>query len=190
MRKAKIPPLEVPPPIRKGAWQIARENDTGGMPTRRTSNKQSKVVALNDDVLFQMAKEKAGGATLASLAAKYQVSETYINEALKKLYLSSAKGKQILRGVLLENAIGTGMHGRAKIGELNGMQAIVASGIMTQRFIDLDKYMQSTPETVDVAEIEKVGRLIIQLESRLEGVDLLAGDKTMDDVIDVSAQVL
>lgn len=116
--------------------------------------------------MFDMARDKAAGMSTASLSAKYGVSDNYVNQALNKLYVSSKTGREILKGVLLENALATGMVARSKVHELNGMQAIVASGIMTQRFIDLDKHTQNLPNTVDVSEVEKVGRMLNEMERK------------------------
>lgn len=182
-KSAGVPPIE--PTIRKGAWQIARESGAKvqGMPKLK---RKSAAIALDEDSLLEMAREKAGGATNNQLAVRYGVGESYISEALKKLYISNSQGKEILKGIMLENAIGTSMQAGKKMSELTPMQSVMASSILTRTYIDLDKHTMNQPSEVDLTEIDKVGRLINELDEQVKAAGL---KEQVGEIIDVSAQV-
>lgn len=165
LRAAKVPPVGV----RKGQWQVEREAAAKQVPGKPKPNKKRTraAIALSPQLMLEAAKDKAAGMTNEMLATKYAVSEAYIGEALQRLYVRSDVGRQILKGVLLENAIATGMHARKNIESLSGMQATVAAGIFTDRFVQLDKHIASVPREVDFAEIAKVGQLLEELDAEV-----------------------
>lgn len=167
LASAKIGPLDLEQ--RKGEWQIAKESmpAISGIPKTRVSKKPA--LAVPREVIEAMAHDKETGMTTPALASKYGLAASYIDEALKHHYITSKEGRQTLKGVLLEGAIACGQQAKAKIDELNGMQSVVATGILTQRYIDLDKHMVDTPEEIDMSEIEKAGQLISSLDGTMEG---------------------
>lgn len=168
LKAAKIPPISLG--IRKGEWQLAKEQAKGkhhkSVPHTRST--ESRVLMITDEAKQAMMEDKTSGMTFRDIANKYSVSTEYVKDALKAKYISNQEGKRVLRGVLLEGAIATGTQAKKKIKDLNGMQSVVASGILTQRFIDLDKHMTSQPDNVDLAEIEKVGQLLGDLDAALD----------------------
>jgi len=141
---------------------------------RRKDNR----LTLAPDTQLEMARDKAGGMTNSELAQKYAISEDYVRESLNRLYVNNEQGREILKSVVLENAIASGMHARSKVGELNAMQATVATGIMTSRFVELDKHTRDVPKVVDFSELAKVGQVLTQLHS--EVAELMDGSTTIE----------
>lgn len=170
MKAAGIPPI-----IRKGEWEhnTPKRVPLQGMPSKhlkrvKVEGKKVKTMpkqqlALSPPTLIAMAKDRAGGMLRKQLSVKYHVSESYIDNALQHLFINNKIGREILKGVLLENAIACGMHGRAKVEELNGMQALVGAGIMTSRYVELDKHTQSAPDEVDFSDIAKISENLKQI---------------------------
>lgn len=154
-----------------------------GAPKKRHPG--SKALVLSQDALLQMAKDRAGGSSMDELADKYSLSKGYVESALRTLFTNSAVGRDILKGVMLENAIATSMRVRETVGQLQPMQAVIASGITTQRFIDLEKHTANTPPEVDFAQLARVGDVLAQLGKEL-GID---PDSSEGEVIDIDADV-
>lgn len=176
-RKAKAAGLPVLG-RRKGEWELKREKTkTPGMDKVRP--KGERALALKKDEMLEMARDKAGGMSDKELSKKYAISEAYVRDSLKTLYLNNKMGREILKNVLLDNAIAGGMRVRETIGELNPMQSVVATGIMTQRYIDIDKHNSQQVNDVDIDELQQVGELLRDLNKA-------AG---LDDSIDVDAEV-
>lgn len=126
------------------------------IPTRSKDKTGTPLRKLSPDAIMAMARDKAAGATASSLSDKYGVSTSYINEALKTLFVSNAVGREVLKGVLLDNAIATGMQARAKISELSPMQSVAAAAVFTSKFIDIDKHDKDTPKDIDVSTLAKM----------------------------------
>src|SRR5687768_17404622 len=163
--------------VRTAAWQESRRDKTvPGKPKVRP--KGEKPLQLSTETKLAMARDKAGGMTTAALADKYSVSESYIEHSLRTLFTQNAVGREILKGVLLDNAIASGMHVRANIGELQPMQAVIATGVMTQRFIDLDKHTQKQAPEIDTTTLSQVGEILKDIKESL-------GNPDDQDVLDI-----
>lgn len=167
---------------RKGDWELDREKQPAGKPNRK-SGKPHKL-ALTEQSKLQMAKDRASGMSEKELANKYSVSVTYVGEALRTLFVKSAIGRDILKGVLLDNAISCGMRVRATVDELSPMQSVIATGVMTQRYIDIDKHTQDIPKEVDFSELLEMGNLL----KDLRGHAILPSEKDKD-FIDIEGEV-
>lgn len=121
---------------------------------------------VSEDTVLSMAKDRAAGQTYRELAEKYALSENYIKDALEIVFVGGKRGSEVLKGLLLENAIGAGMHVKKKMDELTPMQAGVVVGIMTKNFIDLDKHMNNTNEaTVDYESIGQIAGTLASLNA-------------------------
>lgn len=182
-KAAGIKPLDVKPMPRKGEWQVAREGKIAGKP--KQGKTMRSLTRVSDEEVAEMARLKAGGMSYKEIGDLHGLAGTYVREAVNTRFVNTSKGREILKGVLLENAIATGVNARKKIDDLNGMQSVVAAGIMTQRFIDLDKHIQNTPATVtDFAEIASLSESLDELVKDL-GLDGVQGPS----ILDVDAEV-
>jgi transposase-like protein len=185
LKAARIAPVELP--LRKGEWQVAKEQKKAvpGMP--KTKSHKKPVLIVNDGVAASMALAREEGQSVRQVAQEYGVSESLVERAVRRHYVSLKDGKQALRGVLLEGAIACGQQAKNKVEELNGMQSVVAAGIFTQRFIDMDKHIQESPEEVDMSDVEKAGALIASLDTELDG-QLLEDREFEDATIDIDEE--
>lgn len=183
MKKAGIKGGGVNAIIRPGEWELAKINETKTLETVAGKPKGKKK-PLQTKEIVSMAHDKAGGMSYPELSDKYGLSEGYIAAALRRLYVSTNIGKQILKGVLLENAIVMGTHARNKIADMTGMQAAVATGIMTSRFVELDKHDQQTPQEIDFKEIAEVGA---QLRGLVAAVGGLGDNSDTESVLDIES---
>lgn len=142
------------------------------------------VVPVSRKTILEMAQDKAAGKTDKELAAKYAVSVSYVRDALQTLFVSNKQGREILKGVVLENAIASGMASREVIKDLQPMQKVLATGIFTQRFIDLDKHTQSAAPEVDFQALDRIGKTLDKLNRQVQGID----DDDDAQVIDINVE--
>lgn len=179
------------PMVRKAEWLLAKENpklrqvkviDKKKSKNKGRSLRGDRKVAIPPELSLEVAKELAGGATVDFLSKKYCVSDTYIRDSMNKLFVSSKVGREILKNVILENGIAAGMHARKTIGDLSPMQAIMATGIMSSKFVELDKHTAAQPAEVDFQELQKIGD---NLKLIKESLGDLPEDMTDEDIIDV-----
>lgn len=179
------------PMVRKAEWLLAKENpklrqvkviDKKKSKNKGRSLRGDRKEAIPPELSLEVAKELAGGATVDFLTKKYCVSDTYIRDSMNKLFVSSKVGREILKNVILENGIAAGMHARKTIGDLSPMQAIMATGIMSSKFVELDKHTAAQPAEVDFQELQKIGD---NLKLIKESLGDLPEDMTDEDIIDV-----
>lgn len=181
------------PMVRKADWLLAKENpEKYKAPEEKKKLKGSRgtVRGLNggreqkidSDTNLAIAKDLAGGASVKYLAMKYAVSDGYIRDSMQKLFISSKVGREILKNVILENGIAAGMHARRGIEQLSPMQAVMATGIMSSKFVELDKHTASQPAEVDFQELQNIGE---NLKLIKESLGDLPDDLSDEDVIDV-----
>lgn len=163
-------PEGLTPLVRKAAWQVHRdlpkqlpERSVDGEKTRRVGRPK----VYPKEVQMEIAKDRAKGSTIASLATKYGASITYVEDALRTIFRTSKEGREILKGVILENGIAAGMHARRTIGELTPMQAVVATGIMSSKFVELEKHAATLPSEVDFGELQSIGDNLRQITEQL-----------------------
>lgn len=154
--------------LKTGAWKKAKDagikNTDSGRPKTTKRRGGTDAVQISDEVVMQMAIEKAGGSTTAELALRYGVSEGHVTNLIRKKYIDSRTGREVLKGILMHNGIAFAGQAAQKIEELNGMQSVVATGIMTQRWIDLDKHSATVNDSIDLDEVSRVGRLLKDLD--------------------------
>lgn len=181
LKAANIPPL----PLKKGAWQLEKERNTklGGDP--RTTKPRSAPLALTEKSHAQIGLDKASGKEHGEIATQYGVAKGIVQKSVREKFVSNREGRETLKGVLLENAIAFGSQASEKIEELNGMQSVVAAGIMTQRYIDLDKHSSTVVDNADLDQIASVGRTIAELEGMASSVGEEVGE-----IIDITADVM
>lgn len=171
--------------IKKGEWQKAQELRLQKEKEEASKKKvKGHQLRLTEKAHEKIMLDKSTGRSSREIASELGVSDGLVSSSLRKRYVDSRQGREILKSVLLENAIAFGTQASEKIEDLNGMQSVVATGIMTQRFIDLDKHAANMPETVDLESINKVGRIIGELEeaSGSFGEDI-------GHIIDITAEV-
>jgi hypothetical protein len=178
--KLKAAGIKGPISHRKGTWELENEAiPVAGAP--KAAHKKPKrgsptPLALSEKVHIEMARDKAGGMTDKDLAVKYAVSVTYVGDAMRTLFIQSKVGREILKGVLLDNAIAGGMKVRQSIDELTPSQAIVATSVMTQRFIDVDKHNSAMQTSdIDFTELNEIGDMLREL-------NMIAGTGPVIDV--------
>lgn len=169
--------------VRKAPWLKQKENPERGGKNRelKTVHGKGPAPTIAEDTKMQIAKEKAGGAGTDYLAKKYGVSAKYIDDALHHIFISSKVGRELLKNVILENGIACGMRARAGVADLSPMQAIMATGIMSSKFVELDKHTASTPAEVDFTELQAIGENMKLIRESLGDLP----DDSMDDVIDI-----
>ena len=165
------------PLLRTGDWERARngtlETKLANSPAR--VSEQEKQLMIND---------RLAGASQRDVAEKYGVSERYIDMAMKKKYVTTADGRKVLESALLENAIVANMHFRDKVGELSGMQAAVATGIMTGKFIDLQKHAGETPVEVDLSALSAMGDMLKDIRASVgdDVTDVIEAEATSERI--------
>ncbi len=172
-------------PRRQGDWEKDREQRVPGQPVaRKNKGTSSLVVPVSRKTMMEMAHDKASGMMDKQIASKYAVTLSYVQDALRTLYVSNKQGREILKGVILENAISCGMASRECVGKLQPMQKVIATGIFTQRFIDLDKHTQSAAPEVDFQALDRIGKVLDKMNRQVAGMD----DDDETEIIDVSVE--
>lgn len=170
--------------IRKGEWaEETRSKRIPGADKKRP--KGQAPLQLPKETMVLMAKDKASGMTNMELSNKYGVSSSYIQHSLKTLFLTTKVGKEILKNVLLDNAVASGMRLRETVGDLQPMQAAIVTGIMTQRFIDLEKHTSATAPDMDLTELGQVGQILRDIRSEVHALP----EHEEGAIIDVSGDV-
>jgi hypothetical protein len=165
--------------IRRGEWAgESRPKHVPGADKVRPKGKAP--LTLPKETLVMMAKDKSSGMSDKEISKKYAVSTSYIQASLKTLFLTTKVGKEILKGVLLDNAVACGMRVRETVDELQPMQAAIATGIMTQRLIDLDKHTSNQPPDMDLNELAEVGKFLREI--RTEVMPLTDADAPIIDI--------
>jgi len=191
LKAANISPFSARKPQWAAEHELAKKarEKTVVKPQRIAKKKKmkkgtSQAIVLSDDALMQAARERASGESLPDLAKRYGISSGYLAQCLKRVYVNTDVGRQILKGMLLENGIVTAAHAQKKLNELTGMQAAVASGIFTSRFIELDKHIQTSPQKIDFAKLDTIMQTLNELDQ------LVAHDLDDDgDITDIEAEV-
>lgn len=170
--------------IRKGDWELELERRIPGAPKDKKKPGLGKFQASENEML-SMAKEKAQGKTNRQIGDKYGFAATYVEAALRKLYVNNEKGREILKGVLLEGAIATGMRVQEKIRDLTAAQSVIATTALTAKFIDLDKHNSEQRKNIDYDELTGLGDDLRKLREAV-------GEDNDDEpsVIDIEADVL
>lgn len=170
--------------IRKNPWESDKPKGITGMPKDKPPGER-RLNQLPKETLILMAKDKASGLTDLQIADKYSVSNSYIQGAMRTLFMTSKIGREILKGVLLDNAVACGMRVRATVDELSPMQAVIATGVMTQRFVELEKHTQQAPPDVDFSELAQVGQILKDIRGSIG----LIGNSVEGEIIDIQADV-
>lgn len=169
--------------LQRGEWERNRpthlaeiaNKDTADKPRYGTATKKVQT-ALKEAIVIR----KAEGATIKDIAEEFGVAQRYVEQVMKFRFPDGKSGAQKLRDLLLSNAIQLGAQTRMKADEMNGMQSAVATGIMTSKYIELDKHMQNKPPTIDLDKIGEISDSLNELTDivRKSGVD----DSVIPDV--------
>lgn len=171
--------------VRKGEWQLAKETHKVLPVVKKHKRSDNwKKNTIPEDMRLEIAKEMAGGATKEFVANKYGVSNSLVVRAMNQVWIGSAVGREILKNVILENGIAMGMQARDKMSELSPMQSVMATGIMSSKFVELDKHTSSTPQEVDFNQLQEIGEHLKQVADSL-GVPPEEMDADEENFIDV-----
>ncbi len=161
-------------PLQKGEWQLQREGNK--LAGKLKKGKTFRVATdISDETALLAATQIASGKTVAAVADEMACSENKLREAIGRKYIHNSKGKEILKGLLLEGAIATGQQAREKMPELSAMNSVVATGILTSKFIELDKHLTGTPQEIDFAELAGLGEELRELRKTINVVDTGVG---------------
>lgn len=181
-RSLKAAGIEGGVTARQSPWDMERIKDTPGKPKKK-KHKTSALIPISRETSFAMAKDRSLGMSEKQVADKYSVATCLVREALKRVYTGTAVGRELLKNVILEGAIATSTQALKKVGELNPVQSVAAAGLLTSKFIELDKHTQNTPQAIDFAQLK-------QVHENLQSLDEELGDIDDDDgVIDIEAFV-
>lgn len=142
-----------------------------GQPSTRTGKEILRLRSGEADeaVLDELMKDKMGGMSTKELAEKYAISEGYVKQAFAKKFMNRSEGREILKGVLMQNAVACGMHLTANIDKLQPMQAAIATGIMTSRLIELEEHSATHKDPIDFAEIANIGKELKEIRDYANG---------------------
>lgn len=124
----------------KGKW-TEHKGENEPLPVRIA---ERKVVSEEEKAL--MIQKKFSGSTNKEIADMFAVSDSYIDTVLEREFLPTPSGRQKLLSLLLHNSVAVGAHFATRIDELSGMQAAIATGIMTGKFIDLQKAIKENAD--------------------------------------------
>lgn len=183
LSKAGIEDGAVADTIRKGQWQLERDKRVAGAP-KKGREKGERKFRLTEGEKENMIRDKAGGASNKNIARKYGLSERYVENAMAKNFVSTAAGASVLKGVLLEGAIATGMRVQEKLHELTGAQSVIATTALTAKFIDLDKHTAAQKKVIDFDELTSIGDDLRSLRAEV------GDDMDEPGIIDIEAIVV
>ena len=90
---------------------------------------------------------------------------------MRRSYVNTNDGRKVLESALLENAIASNVQFSRHVEELTPMQAAVATGIMTGKFIDIQKHNGETPVEVDLSTLSAMGDMLKDIRASI-GTDV------------------
>jgi hypothetical protein len=117
----------------------------------------------------QMLREAAATGSISAVENKYGVARGYLRSALSRRFGSLEKMKEVLLGLVAENAIAVQMVAQEKVGELTGAQAVFAGKLLVDTMEKVEKSIQSTPKTVNFRQLNQVGETLKQLRAVVDG---------------------
>ena len=113
----------------------------------------------------QMLREAAATGSVTSVELKYGVARGYLRAAMTRRFGSLEAMKQVLLGLVTENAIAVQMVAQEKIGELSAPQAVFAGKMLVDTMEKVEKSIQNTPKTVNFAQLNQVGETLKALRA-------------------------
>lgn len=122
------------------------------------------------DVEKHIIMEQIGGRTPVEIAREYGVHRNFVNNALRRRFGSKEKGKEALMNLMLENALALQESVATRIGEFSGPQAVLASAIMADKMMALEKSIAETPKTIDFSALRNIGETLKRLRDKVPGV--------------------
>ena len=152
------------PILRTGEWEKAKN---ASLETKLADNP----VRVSEQERQLMINDRLAGASQREVAEKYGVSERYIDAAMRRSYVNTNDGRKVLESALLENAIASNVQFSRHVEELTPMQAAVATGIMTGKFIDIQKHNGETPVEVDLSTLSAMGDMLKDIRASI-GTDV------------------
>lgn len=160
--------------LRKGEWEKNRPAHLASIREKQTATKNQNGGRAGAEEQYKEAIiiRRAEGASLKDLKREFEIGEEDVRRVLKHKFVDGKTGRQKLRDLLLSNAIQLGAQTRAKASDMNGMQSAVATGIMTSKFIELDKHMQNQPEEIDNASLSEIAKELKDMNDLVEDAGL------------------
>lgn len=155
--------------LRRGEWERNRAAHLDDIAEKHTSTKHKCGTrkGIKEDVRHAMIVRASEGASIRDIVKEFHISKREVEYALKHTFADGETGAQKLKNLLLSNATQLAVQTRRKADDMNGMQSAVATGIMTSKFIELDKHLASKPRTVDLealteiaGELREMGQII------------------------------
>lgn len=110
-----------------------------------------------------MLREAAAHGSISTVEDKYGVARGYLRSAMKRRFGSLEAMKQVLLGLVTENAITVQMIAAEKAGELTAGQAVFAGKLLVDTMEKIENSIKNTPKTVNFGQLEKVGETIAAL---------------------------
>lgn len=163
----------VAPLIRRGEWQHDRPKTLKEREAKAMSNLPRKGPSDEDmkNVQLAIVERRAAGRTDQEIAEEFGLKRKTVNAIINTKFVNNRKGAEVLRGLLLENSLLLGANVRKNVDNMNGMQSAVAAGIMTTKFIELDKHIAKQPENVDTESLSEIGKGLKELNDIVKGID-------------------
>lgn len=117
--------------------------------------------------------EHLAGESQAFVEKKYGLARSAVSDALNLFFPSTELRRAALKNLLLDGALQSAVIFRQKAEAMTAPQAAITAGILSQRYVELEKAEQNNfKEEIPVA-------LVIQLEATIQKVKQVHG-KTID----------
>lgn len=101
--------------------------------------------------------EVAGGASPRAVEVKYDLTQGYVQHALRRRYGSPEAAKLALQGLVGENALACMVKAAIEIPNMSGPQAVMSGAILVDKMLALDKSIAEKPKTIDFAQLADMG---------------------------------
>lgn len=118
---------------------------------------------ISDEEQNQMLREAAATGSISAVESKYGVAQGYLHTSMKRRFGSLEAMKQVLLGLVTENAIVVQAIAQEKAGELTAPQAIFAGKLLVDTMEKIEKSIQNTPKTVNFGQLNKVSETLREL---------------------------
>lgn len=132
---------------------------------QKSANEYHPNRRISDEEQDQMLREAAATGSISAAEDKFGVSRGYLRSAMKRRFGSLEAMKQVLLGLVTENAIVVQSIAQERAHELTAPQAIFAGKLLVDTMEKVEKSIQNTPKTVNFAQLEKVGSTLRELRA-------------------------
>lgn len=120
---------------------------------------------ISDEEQDRMLQEVAASGSVSAVEARYGVSRGYLQQAMKRRFGSLEGMKQVLLGLVTENAIIVQSIAQERAAELTAPQAVFAGKLLVDTMEKVEKSIQNTPKTVNFAQLDAVGKTLKELRA-------------------------